>query len=214
MIFYFLLVIHILCGSISLACSIAAIATPKGSQIHKKYGRYFFYGMTGIFITALPMASIKSNMFLFLIAIFSYYLAYSGFRYARRREPVIPISDWIICSAMMSASIIMIIMGLWSLNSDRVQSTVLLIFGFLGGNFSFGDALMYYKGQVPYKLRITRHLGAMLGGTIAVFTAFLVTNITIEHSIYLWLGPTVLFTPIIIYWTNRVQKNKGLLNSQ
>lgn len=205
MLFYILLLFHIVCGTTAMACSIGAIATQKGSNQHKGYGRYFFYGMTGIFITAIPMAYIKSNIFLFLIALFSYYLAYSGWRFAKRRGAVIPIRDWLVCLGMLIASLIMIVMGLWTFDPNNFQSIVLLVFGALGGSFSFKDALLYYQGNFSNKIRIAKHLGAMLGGTIAVFTAFLVTNIHIGAPIILWLSPTIIFTPVIIYWTRKVE---------
>jgi hypothetical protein len=208
MIFNVLLIIHILSGSTSLACATAAIATQKGSHRHKRFGRYFFYGMTGIFSTALPMAYIKTNLFLFLVAVFSYYLAYSGWRYARRHTQTISKSDWLVCLTMLTASLIMVVIGLYKFNTDIVRSTVLIIFGLLGLSFSFDDAKLYYQGTISNTKRIAKHLQAMLGGTIATCTAFLVTVIHFGPPIILWLGPTVVFTPIIIYWTRKVeQKN-------
>ena len=44
--------------------------------------------MVLIFLTAIPMSIINSNVFLFLIAIFSFYLAFSGMRFARNRSGV------------------------------------------------------------------------------------------------------------------------------
>ena len=38
--------------------------------------------MAVIFLTAIPMSIASSNVFLFLIAIFSFYLAYAGMRFA------------------------------------------------------------------------------------------------------------------------------------
>ncbi|KTD65332.1 hypothetical protein [Legionella shakespearei] len=214
MIFNILLVIHVLCGSSCMVFSIAAIATRKGGNKHRRYGRYFFYGMTGIFITAIPMALIKTNTFLLLIALFSYYLAYTGWRYARRHESLIPVSDWIVCLAMILASFIMISMGLWHFNLSNDDSLILLVFGVLGAIFSLNDALLYYKGTIPRATRISKHLGAMLGGTIAVYTAFLVTNVHYGPPLMLWLSPTVIITPIIIYWTKKVENKKGSFQSK
>ena len=210
MVFNFLLIIHILCGSTGMICSTGAIASKKGSRPHKSFGRYFFYAMTGIFLTALPMAFLKSNTFLFLIAIFSYYLAYKGWRFARRHTQHISKSDWIVCLTMLLASIIMIGMGLCKFNPNNFESIVLIVFGLLGASFSFNDARLFYQGPISNTKRIAQHLGAMLGGTIAIYTAFLVTVIHYGPPIVLWLGPTLVFTPVIIYWTRKVELNKGL----
>lgn len=211
MIFNLLLIIHVLCGSSSMACSVAAIATKKGGNEHKRYGRYFFYGMTGIFITAIPMALIKSNTFLFLIALFSYYLAFTGWRYARRHRSAISKSDWLVSSIMLMASLVMTGVGLWNFNLNNFESIVLLVFGLLGTVFSFNDLKLFYKGNLSSITRISKHLGAMLGGTIAVYTAFLVTNFNLKQPLILWLGPTIIITPLIIYWTKKVENKKAYI---
>lgn len=205
-IFYGLLLIHVLCGSVSMSCSIAAIITRKGSAQHRKYGGYFFYGMTGIFLTAVPMAIIKSNLFLLLISVFSYYLAYTGMRYAKRRESSASRVDWLLSILMIVASISMITIGLFKYNFGTYQGQVLIMFGLLGAGFGLNDFSLFLTKDIPYSIRISRHLGAMLGGTIAAYTAFLVTNVDFNPPIVLWLGPTIVFTPFIVYWTHKIKK--------
>jgi hypothetical protein len=51
--------------------------------------------MVGIFLTAIPMSIINSNTFLFLIAIFSFYLAFAGMRFAKNRKGIATTIDWI-----------------------------------------------------------------------------------------------------------------------
>ena len=73
-----LLALHICAGSLALASAGAALAAKKGSRFHRWAGRAFFYAMTVIFLTAVLMAVLTSNTFLFLVALFSFYLAFSG----------------------------------------------------------------------------------------------------------------------------------------
>jgi len=54
---------------------------------------------------------------------------------------------------------------------------------------------------------LRRHLGNMIGSYIAVFTAFLVVNGNGHWLI--WLGPTMAFTPLLIYWNIRLTKGKA-----
>ena len=56
------------------------------------------------------------------------------------------------------------------------------------------------------KERIGRHLGNMMGGTIAVITAVLVVNVNIEPVWIWWVLPTALITPVIIWWKIKVMK--------
>jgi hypothetical protein len=43
----------------------------------------------------------------------------------------------------------------------------------------------------------------MIAGYIAALTAFLVVNNTYLPSIVAWLLPTVIFTPLIFYWSKK-----------
>ena len=81
-----LLPIHILAGTIALLCAALAVTSEKGKKLHVLSGRTYFWGMATIFLTAIPMSIISSNIFLFLIAIFSFYLAFAGMRFARNRK--------------------------------------------------------------------------------------------------------------------------------
>ena len=98
-----LLPIHILAGIIALTSAAFAVSSEKGKRLHVLSGRTYFWGMATIFLTAIPMSIISSNIFLFLIAIFSFYLAFAGMRFARNRKGVATILDWIaICLMIFS----------------------------------------------------------------------------------------------------------------
>ena len=96
-----LLPIHILAGTIALLCAALAVSSEKGKRLHVLAGRTYFWGMVTIFSTAIPMSIISSNIFLFLIAIFSFYLAFAGMRFARNRKGVATILDWIAICLMI-----------------------------------------------------------------------------------------------------------------
>lgn len=205
----FLLIIHIICGFSSLFLALGAMLSPKGQAKHRKLGRLFFYGMTGIFITAIPLSLIKNNLFLFLIAFFSYYLAFSGWRYAKNKEGNATKLDFLIGSVMLTISLIMVGIGVYRFHIDNFRTISLLVFGVIGFILSWSDLKAYRNHSATGKQRIANHLGAMLGATIATLTAFSVTNLHVEPQIILWLGPTLLLTPVIIYWKHTVMKNKN-----
>ena len=98
-----LLPIHILAGTIALVSAVLAMLSDKGRRLHVLSGRAYFWGMTAIFLTAIPMSIIGSNIFLFLIAIFSFYLAFAGMRFARNRRGIATPLDWIAVSLMTSS---------------------------------------------------------------------------------------------------------------
>ena len=82
-----LLYLHILAGFISLGIAYVLLFIKKGNKRHKKLGIIYVYGMSTIFVTAIPLSLIgEFNPFLFVIAIFSFYLAFSGYRQGRDRN--------------------------------------------------------------------------------------------------------------------------------
>ena len=96
-----LLSIHILGGTVALLCAALAVSSEKGKKFHVISGRTYFWCMVGIFLTAIPMSIINSNLFLFLIAIFSFYLAFAGMRFAKNRKGIATTIDWIAVSLMI-----------------------------------------------------------------------------------------------------------------
>lgn len=204
-----LFLFHISFGTLSLCSGAIALFSAKGKAWHRRFGRLFFYGMTGVFITAIPLALIKSNVFLLLIALFSYYLAFSGWRFAKNKSGQIKTVDKLINSLMLFSSFIMIGFGLYQLYYRLSNhAVVLLVFGLLGFALAHTDYKLYQKGAVTGKQRIVSHLGAMLGAMIATLTAFSVTNLAIKPDIILWLGPTILLVPLIFWWKNKVLTGK------
>ena len=201
-----LLSIHILAGITSLLCAALAVSSTKGKKLHVLSGRTYFWGMVTIFLTAIPMSVISNNIFLFLIAVFSFYLAFAGMRFARNRKGIATILDWLTVYLMIFSGIGMwILAAIYFLNSNP-QYIVLLVFGFLAITLGYADFRSYKNNSAIGKKRISRHLTNMMGGTIAVITAVLVVNPPFEPEWVLWVLPTVLLTPVIFWWNFKILK--------
>ena len=201
-----LLPIHILAGIIALLCAALAVSSEKGKRLHVLSGRTYFWGMATIFLTAIPMSIISNNIFLFLIAIFSFYLAFAGMRFARNRKGVATTLDWIAVSLMILSGLGMwILAAIYFLNTNT-QYIVLLIFGFLAIALGYADFKSHKNKSAIGKERISRHLTNMMGGTIAVVTAVLVVNPPFEPEWVWWVLPTVMITPLIFWWNSKILK--------
>ena len=201
-----LLSIHILAGTIALFCAALAVSSEKGKRLHVLSGRTYFWGMVTIFLTAIPMSIISSNIFLFLIAIFSFYLAFAGMRFARNRKGVATMWEGIPVYLMIFSGIGMwILAAIYFLNSNT-QYIVLLVFGLLSITLGYADFRSYKNNSATGKERISRHLTNMMGGTIAVITAVLVVNPPFEPEWVWWVLPTVLITPVIFWWNFKILK--------
>ena len=198
-----LLSIHILAGTIALLFAALAVSSEKGKKFHVLSGRAYFWSMVGIFLTAIPMSIINSNLFLFLIAIFSFYLAFAGVRFAKNRKSIATTIDWIAVSLMILSGL-----GMWALAviyfiNDNSQYITLLVFGFIALALGYGDYKSHKNKAAIGKERIAKHLTNMMAGTIAVITAVLVVNVNIEPIWIWWVLPTVVITPIISYWNKK-----------
>ena len=199
-----LLPIHILAGTIALLCAALAVSSEKGKRLHMLSGRTYFWGMATIFLTAIPMSIISNNIFLFLIAIFSFYLAFSGMRFARNRKGVATILDWIAVCLMIFSGLGMWMLALIFFLNSNTQYIVLLVFGFLAISLGYADLMSYKNNTATGKERISRHLTNMMGGTIAVITAVLVVNPPFEPEWVWWVLPTALITPVIFWWNTKI----------
>ncbi len=199
-----LLVILIFAGVIALSSAALALSTEKGKKFHVLYGKSYFWAMVLIFLTAIPMSILKSNIFLFLIAIFSFYLAFSGMRFAGNRKGVPVRLDFIAVNFMFLSGAGMWILAIIFFINNNSQFITLIVFGFLALFLGYGDFQTFKNQTATGKERIAKHLTNMMGGTIAVVTAVLVVNPPADPEWVWWILPTVLITPVITWWNKKV----------
>ena len=200
----YLLVAHIFAGCISLIAAVFAVVSSKGKQAHILAGRTYFWGMAVIFLTAIPMSISSSNVFLFLIAIFSFYLAYAGMRFAKNRTGTANLFYWVAVGLMVLSGLAMWFLALVYFMNNNSQYITLTVFGFIAISLGYMDFRSYRNKSAIGKQRIARHLTNMLAGTIAVITAVLVTNLSIEPVFILWILPTIIISPLIFWWNRKI----------
>ena len=216
----YLLMIHIICGTIALISAGLSLVVKKGAKWHLFFGNIFFWMMFGIFLTAIPMSAISKNIFLFVVAIFSFYLAFSGRQFAKNKKGIPMPIDWVAVSLMLLSGTLMSAFGVLGLFSTfgvslvtqflsdigikPMATKVMLGFGPLALTLGIADLRSFVNKAARGKKRIAKHLTNMLGGTIAVITAFLVVNLDFEPKWVVWLLPTVVITPVIFWWNFKV----------
>ena len=196
--------IHILAGLVGLVSAALALSTEKGKKFHVLIGKAYFWSMVIIFLTALPMSIISGNVFLFLIAIFSFYLAFSGMRFAKNRTGVPTRVDLIAVNFMFLSGVGMWILAIIFFIDNDSQFITLTVFGFLALFLGYGDFQTFKDQTAIGKERIAKHLTNMMGATIAVVTAVLVVNPPTNPEWVWWILPTVLITPVIFWWNKKV----------
>jgi hypothetical protein len=205
MVYTILLIIHISGGSLALLSAVGAISTKIfdiGHIWHVWSGRLFFIGMTLVFLTTVPMTLLKPNLFLFLIGIFSFYLAWTGWRKAVNRPGVPQKQDYAGVIIMGATGMVMIGWGGWLIAAGEGNGITLMVFGGIGGFLSISEFKQFRRGQLKGKERIRAHLVSMMAATIAAVTAFLVVNVETDPVWIAWLLPTIIITPLIV-WMSR-----------
>ncbi len=205
------LVLHIITGSVSLIAGTLSMIFKKGSPKHILSGRFFFWGMTGVFVTALTLSIFKSLVFLFFIAIFSYYMALSGEQALRfKRKKSKRRIDFALHIVAAASSIGLLIYGFYALsvNPDNQLWILCFVFGGIGASGGIQNTIYLFRRNHAPNFWVRRHIAGMIGGYIATLTAFCVTAVQISPALIAWLGPTVLFVPVIIYWQRKAQKKR------
>src|SRR5947209_7882085 len=81
-----LLFVHIAAGFGAFLLAPVALATAKGGRAHKRWGMVYLCCMGAVAATALPMALYRPVLFLALVAIFSFYVAFSGYRVLKLKD--------------------------------------------------------------------------------------------------------------------------------
>ncbi len=199
-----LLYLHILAGFISLGIAYFLLFIKKGDKRHKKFGMIYVYGMSTIFVTAIPLSLLgEFNPFLFVIAIFSFYLAFSGYRQGRDRNGAREQVDKLLGVFITATGILFYFMAVsLFLIKDSMWITSVL-FGSIALGSGFNDfRSMKLVERTNFYDRTNLHLNLMLAGTIATTTAFIVTLDPFATLWLNWVAPTIIGTPIIIYFSN------------
>jgi hypothetical protein len=143
MVYIVLLVLHIACGSIALLSVPVALLTAKGRANHVRAGRVYAVAMTGVFVTALPLAMITANLFLLLVAVFSFYMVFAGWRFAKNHRGRPQWVDWAAAAIMTLTGL-----GMWGYSaalglSGDPQWMTMAVYGAIGladGQFHRGTS--------------------------------------------------------------------------
>lgn len=211
-----ILLIHAFTGFASLLLGLAlSTIVSKGTRLHRFLGKSFFHSMTVVFITALIiLVFIRFSLFLTLIAFFSYYMAYIGFRVVNRKNASLNYTDKILSllTFCCGGAIFIYSLVLFFYNGFNTSILLSLFFSAFTVHIVVKEFLFWRKrSKLTRKEIVLYHLQAMMGAVIASITAFSVqTGVTWldwgSNSWILWLLPGIVLTPLILYWSNLYAK--------
>ena len=206
----FLISLHVFIGFVALTVGLIPMFSKKGGRLHNITGLVYYWSMVIVAITALLLVVISplndGRLFLTGIAIFSFYLCFTGKRSLTQRSGT-PTRwyDWGISGLMAITAIAMLIYGISLLFQSFTQETInmmgilFIVFGVFSGTnarYDFRKYLQPSSAKYGHKEWFFIHIERMGGSYIATFTAFALVNVRYvfpeaPSSVYIatWIMP-------------------------
>ncbi len=203
--------VHVAAGVVALVAGAVALVTEKGGRRHRRAGRAYVRAMAVVVGTVPLLLAFDPTdfvrQFLLLVAVFSGYLVFSGYRVLARKRPAAKgeTVDRLAAGLLVLASLGLGGWGLALVTGDASTAfadigVVMSVFGGIGlivGSYDLRDFLSPDRRD-PW---IADHLGRMIGGYIATVTAVTVVNLAdVLPGVVAWLWPTAVGVPLIWYW--------------
>ena len=213
-----LIISHVVAGVTTLLSGLmAAFVGKKGGKLHRQVGATFYWSMLWIFISALLIISlVRFSAFLLVIAVFSWYMTFSGVRVLKMKKTMKAQNiDWIAAFITLISGIIFIAMGLrYQLQESwgSVVGYLCFFFGYFTTQTAWENIKGFKRGTNQEKMWWWfAHMNSMCGALIASVTAFAVQNGEIfrlpgEMMWLPWVAPTILGVPLITYSMNKYRK--------
>ncbi len=202
MVFGLLLALHVTAGAVALAAGPVAMAAPKGRTLHRMSGRAYAIAMAGTAASALILAVATRNLLLLVIAVFSFFLVFNGWRALSQRRlhegQGARWFDWLVSGLTLAFSAGLLADGL----AGRGDVTS-LFFG-TGGIFLAVRELRILKGRIRPGAWLVRHVTGMSAAYIATVSAFAVVTLTFLPRPVAFIAPTLIGTPIITWVVTRL----------
>ncbi len=202
-VFQFILVLHVIFGIIAFTSAPGAMMTKKGSLWHKRFGSAFFYAMMAVAASAFILWTLGSQLFLMLLAVFSFYLAFSGYRAVKIKNGTAEKIDWLVAGAALLAGKGLVIMGAMTLYKGDSFGFVALALGAGCADSAARDLLRFTRPVTDRQAWLINHLTKMLGAYIATVTAVSAVNFHFLPPVWRWLWPSIVIAPFIFMWVRK-----------
>jgi uncharacterized membrane protein len=202
-----LLVVHIVAGFAAFFCAPVALLTLKGGATHRRFGKYYLYLMSVVSATAIIIAIYRPIVFLALVAVFSFYFAFKGYRILQRKNGRAQPLDWTGATLMVASGVGLIALGVLQPPGFPMPSpAVSIAFGVVALVFGGFDMLQFVRPVADKDQWWYGHMGGMLGSYIAAVSAFSAVNLKFLPPTVRWLWPSIIGVPAIFIWVAYYQR--------
>lgn len=204
MVFDAVLALHAAGGAVALFAGPVAMLARKGRHLHRLSGRSYAAAMALTAASALCLALATGNVLLLTIAVFSFFLVFTGWRalgqkHLHKGGHGARWFDWLVAVFTLAFSAGLFVTG-WGAGRDVTE----LFFG-VGGSILALRAMRQLTGRgVRSGDWLVRHMVGMSAAYIATVSAFAVVTITALPRPVAFIGPTLIGTPLIIWLAARL----------
>jgi len=202
--FKLFLLVHIVAGFGTFILAPIALVTAKGGKQHKRWGMVYLWCMGIVAATAVPMAFFRPILFLALVAVFSFYAAFAGYRVLRLKElarggSAQPI-DWIAGIVTFCSSAALALLSWFHPEKLQVIWIVGVVFGGIGMRLAYTQLKSFIRKPKEKMFWWYEHLSLFIGSYIASWSAFRAVTLTqvLGNKWYVWLWPSIIGVPAII----------------
>ncbi|HLL73030.1 MAG TPA: hypothetical protein VK363_16440 [Pyrinomonadaceae bacterium] len=221
----FLLVAHIITGTVAVLVGLVALVTrkpvgsPTGRATHRKSGKLFLYSMCVVIGTATVLTFISLNPYFAGLTASATIAVFSGYRVLRRKRPDLSVNerarglDWIVTLTVFAVGAMLVALGV----SGRILERLPVV-------YSLGVGSMLYAGYDLYRfarplafpfspnLWLYEHLVKMIGGYFGAVAAFSGSVLVLLPEPWRQLWATsfgqLLAVVLVIYYRRRLKARK------
>ena len=198
------LALHVTGGAVALVAGPVAMLARKGRRSHRLSGRTYAGAMALTAVSALYLAMATRNVLLLVIAVFSFFLVFTGWRALDQRRlhedgHGARWFDWLVAALTLAFSTGLLVAG-WIARRDVTE----LFFGTGGSILALRQMLRLTGRGVQPGDWLVRHMTGMSAAYIATVTAFAVVTLTALPSPVAFIGPTLIGTPLIALLATRL----------
>ncbi len=208
---------HILAGFVAFFIAPVPLLTAKGGKTHRRWGKIYFWAMAVVAASAMVLALWRPVLFLAFISVFSFYVAFRGYRVLSRKNPSQGqgpgVLDWTAAVVALLGGIALIALGIARPGPVWTRLGVVpIVFGILGVGLSADDIRSFLRPPADKKFWWYAHMAGMIGSYIAAVSAFSVVNLHFLPTTIRWLWPSAVGVPGIVVWISHYQRKFGRAN--
>lgn len=207
------LALHIASGIVAFLCAPIALLTKKGGRTHRRWGKVYFWAMAIVAASALFLSIMLPILFLALVAVFSFYAAFAGYRVLSLKDLSrggrAHLIDWTAALVTFFSSVSLAVFGATRPHMlSALPRLVPVLLGCLGVLLSGRSLLVFLRPPSDRQFWWFEHMTGMIASYIAAFSAFSVVNLGphFGNAWWVWLWPTIVGVPAIRVWKSYYRK--------